>query len=113
MKVCAWEQCAALREVSRKPILPGSTTTMSGFPTFHRAPNLFMKRRRQRMRKGGLPSRKFRREMNEPDRSRELDFLAALSHQTNLSLGCYCEEESRCHRSVLRALLVERGADVV
>jgi uncharacterized protein YeaO (DUF488 family) len=58
-------------------------------------------------------TRKFRREMNEPDRSRELDFLAALSHQTNLSLGCYCEEESRCHRSVLRALLVERGADVV
>jgi uncharacterized protein YeaO (DUF488 family) len=58
-------------------------------------------------------SRKFRREMSVPDRSRELDVLAALSHQTNLSLGCYCEIESRCHRSLLRELLAERGADVV
>jgi uncharacterized protein YeaO (DUF488 family) len=57
--------------------------------------------------------RKFRRQMREPDRSRELDVLAALSHQTNLSLGCYCEDESRCHRSVLRELLTGRGADVV
>lgn len=55
-------------------------------------------------------SRKFRTEMNAPDRSRELDLLAALSHQTNLSLGCYCEDEQRCHRSLLRELLAERGA---
>src|SRR5436190_24278269 len=53
--------------------------------------------------------RKFRREMNEPDRSREAG-LAALSWQTNLSLGCYCQDESRCHRSILRAVLTERGA---
>jgi len=58
-------------------------------------------------------TRKFRREMNAPDRSRELDVLAALSQQTNISLGCYCEDESRCHRSVLRELLMERGAKVV
>ena len=57
--------------------------------------------------------RKFRREMSTPDRSRELDVLAAISHHTNLSLGCYCQDESRCHRSVLRELLVERGAEVV
>ena len=57
--------------------------------------------------------RKFRREMSHPDRSRELDVLAALSRQTNLSLGCYCEHESQCHRSVLRELLAERGADVI
>jgi uncharacterized protein YeaO (DUF488 family) len=57
--------------------------------------------------------RKFRHEMSAPDRSRELDVLATLSHHTNLSLGCYCKEESRCHRSVLRALLEERGAKVV
>jgi uncharacterized protein YeaO (DUF488 family) len=57
--------------------------------------------------------RKFRREMSMSDRSRELDVLAALSHQTNLSLGCYCEDERRCHRSLLRELLAERGADVV
>jgi uncharacterized protein YeaO (DUF488 family) len=56
--------------------------------------------------------RKFRREMSEPDRSRELDLLAALSHRTNLSLGCYCEDESRCHRSLLRELLAERGAAI-
>jgi uncharacterized protein YeaO (DUF488 family) len=57
-------------------------------------------------------SRKFRREMSAPDRSRELDVTAALSHHTNLSLGCYCQDESR-HRSLLRELLAERGADVV
>ena len=57
--------------------------------------------------------RKFRREMRAPDRSRELDVLAALSHHTNLSLGCYCEEESRCHRSLLREFLIERGANVI
>jgi uncharacterized protein YeaO (DUF488 family) len=56
--------------------------------------------------------RKFRREMSAPDRSRELDLLAALSHGTNLSVGCYCEDESCCHRSVLRELLMERGAEV-
>jgi uncharacterized protein YeaO (DUF488 family) len=44
---------------------------------------------------------------------RELDVLAALSHHTNLSLGCYCRDESRCHRSLLRELLAERDADVV
>jgi uncharacterized protein YeaO (DUF488 family) len=51
--------------------------------------------------------------MKAPDRSRELDVLALLSHHTNFSLGCYCEDESRCHRSVLRELLEERGAEVV
>ena len=58
-------------------------------------------------------SRKFRQEMSAPDRCRELDVLAALSHHYNLSLGCYCQDESRCHRSVLRQLLAERDADVV
>jgi len=56
--------------------------------------------------------RKFRQEMNAPDRSRELDVLAAISHHTNLSIGCYCQDESGCHRSVLRELLAERGADL-
>jgi uncharacterized protein YeaO (DUF488 family) len=58
-------------------------------------------------------SRKFRHEMAAPDRSRELDVLAALSHHTNIAIGCYCEDENRCHRSILRQLLIERGADVV
>lgn len=56
--------------------------------------------------------RKFLAEMRAPGASRELDLLAALSHQTNLAIGCYCQDETRCHRSILRELLVERGADV-
>jgi uncharacterized protein YeaO (DUF488 family) len=57
--------------------------------------------------------RKFRAEMSRPETSKELDLLAALSHRTHVSLGCYCENEERCHRSVLRELLVERGADLI
>ena len=55
--------------------------------------------------------RKFRAEMSQAGAARVLDLLAALSHQTNLSVGCYCENEERCHRSVLRELLAERGAE--
>lgn len=54
--------------------------------------------------------RKYRTEMANPEKSRILDLLTALSHRTNLSVGCYCENEARCHRSVLSALLAERGA---
>ena len=57
--------------------------------------------------------RKYRAEMNQPDTSRVLDLLAAMSHQSAFSVGCYCENEARCHRSVLRQLLAERGAEVV
>ncbi|XQU69298.1 DUF488 domain-containing protein [Cupriavidus sp. H18C1] len=48
--------------------------------------------------------------MAEPEASRTLDLLAALSHQTNFAIGCYCEDEQRCHRSILRKLLAKRGA---
>ena len=54
--------------------------------------------------------KKFRSEMAAPDASRSLDLLAALSHGANFAMGCYCESEARCHRSVLRELLSERGA---
>lgn len=54
--------------------------------------------------------KRFRAEMGEPDASRTLDLLAALSHSTHFAVGCYCADENRCHRSVLRALLAERGA---
>jgi uncharacterized protein YeaO (DUF488 family) len=57
-------------------------------------------------------ARRYRAEMKRPGAAQALDLLAALSHQANFSVGCYCEDESRCHRSLLRALLVERGADV-
>ena len=56
--------------------------------------------------------RRYRAEMAKPDSARTLDVLAALSRVADFSVGCYCEDEARCHRSVLRALLVERGADV-
>jgi len=49
-------------------------------------------------------------QMKEPEAARLLDFLAALSHQTNFSLGCYCADPARCHRTVLRDLLRARGA---
>jgi uncharacterized protein YeaO (DUF488 family) len=55
-------------------------------------------------------ARRYRAEMKRPEASRLLDLLAALSHSTALSVGCYCAGESRCHRSILRALLAERGA---
>jgi uncharacterized protein YeaO (DUF488 family) len=55
--------------------------------------------------------RKFRAEMNSLDAGKILDLLAALSHRTDFSVGCYCNDESRCHRSILRQLLVERGAN--
>jgi uncharacterized protein YeaO (DUF488 family) len=54
--------------------------------------------------------RKYRAEMADPEKSRVLDLLAALSHTADFSVGCYCDDESRCHRSVLRELLMERGA---
>jgi uncharacterized protein YeaO (DUF488 family) len=57
--------------------------------------------------------RKYQAEMNQPDASRVIDLLAALSHQTSFAVGCYCEEEQRCHRSVLRELLTQRGAEIV
>jgi uncharacterized protein YeaO (DUF488 family) len=54
--------------------------------------------------------KQFRAEMAEPEPSRTLDLLAALSHTADFAIGCYCEDEARCHRSVLRALLAARGA---
>ena len=57
--------------------------------------------------------RKFKAEMNQPAPGQLLDLLAALSHQTSLAVGCYCEEEAHCHRSVLRELLKARGAKLV
>ena len=56
--------------------------------------------------------RRFRAEMRKPDAAHMLDVLAALSHQTRFSLGCYCENEARCHRSILKKLLAERGAEI-
>jgi uncharacterized protein YeaO (DUF488 family) len=57
--------------------------------------------------------KRYRGQMANSENSRVIDLLAALSHQTDFSLGCYCEDEARCHRSVLRRLLADRGAKVI
>jgi uncharacterized protein YeaO (DUF488 family) len=57
--------------------------------------------------------KRYRAEMARPENGRVLDLLAALSHESNFSVGCYCEVESRCHRSVLRELLRERRARIL
>ncbi len=56
--------------------------------------------------------KRYRSEMSRTENSRVLDLLAALSHQANFSVGCYCDDEQHCHRSVLRQLLAERGASI-
>ena len=58
-------------------------------------------------------AKRYRSEMKEPDAARTLELLAKLSHGANFSMGCYCQNEARCHRSLLRALLVENGAAVI
>jgi uncharacterized protein YeaO (DUF488 family) len=57
-------------------------------------------------------ARRFRSEMSSPDNARLIDLLAALSHRVDFSVGCYCENEERCHRSVLRQLLADADADL-
>ena len=56
--------------------------------------------------------RKYRSEMATPENVHSLELLAALSHTTDFSVGCYCEDEAHCHRSVLRELLIEKGAEL-
>ena len=56
--------------------------------------------------------RAYRKEMGTPATRHLLELLAELSHRTDIAVGCYCEDENRCHRSVLRELLAEHGADV-
>jgi uncharacterized protein YeaO (DUF488 family) len=56
--------------------------------------------------------RKYRAEMAKPDANHAAELLATLSHYVNFSVGCYCENEARCHRAVLRDLLIEKGAEV-
>jgi uncharacterized protein YeaO (DUF488 family) len=60
-----------------------------------------------------LYARRYRREMLKPASRRLIALLAALSSRTNFSVGCYCEDESRCHRSLLKQLLIDAGAQVI
>ena len=57
-------------------------------------------------------ARKYKSEMSEPSAQHALSLLATLSRDSNFSLGCYCEDESRCHRSIIRQLLLQRGAEI-
>jgi uncharacterized protein YeaO (DUF488 family) len=56
--------------------------------------------------------KKYKAEMSAPDRKHDLELLAALSHTSDFSVGCYCEDEAYCHRSVLRKLLLDHGAKI-
>jgi len=58
-------------------------------------------------------AQRYRREMQTPAARRLIELLVALSPQTNFSVGCYCEDESRCHRSLLKTILLEQGAQVL
>lgn len=64
-------------------------------------------------RRWAVYEKRYRRQMREPAAQRLIAVLAALSRQANFSIGCYCEDENRCHRSLLKALLMEQGAQVV
>lgn len=57
--------------------------------------------------------KQYRREMSRPEAQRLLELLAQLSHAANFSVGCYCENEARCHRSILKKLLSQHGAKIV
>lgn len=57
-------------------------------------------------------ARSYRKEMTQPEKRRLLELLAAMSRQTSFAVGCYCEVESQCHRSLLRELLREHGAEL-
>lgn len=57
-------------------------------------------------------TRAFKAEMKQPDAARSIELLAELSHHADFSVGCYCDNEARCHRSILRALLADAGAKI-
>jgi uncharacterized protein YeaO (DUF488 family) len=57
-------------------------------------------------------AKRYRAEMARPEAQHAMELLATLSHHTNLSVGCYCEDEAHCHRSLLRELLTEKGAEI-
>jgi len=64
-------------------------------------------------RRWAVYQRRYRREMRQPAAQRLIALLAALSSRANFSVGCYCEDETHCHRSLLKGLLIEQGAEVV
>lgn len=83
------------------------------FPDLAPSPELMARAKAARTAKDWKAfARAFRAEMNEAAPRRALDLLAVLSRQADFSIGCYCENEAHCHRSVLRALLAERGAAI-
>lgn len=57
-------------------------------------------------------AKKFKTQMKSPEATSVISLLATLSHQSDLAIGCYCEDEGHCHRSILKELLIERGAEI-
>ena len=78
-----------------------------------RAATVNLGRKAETDREWAMFDRRYVREMSKPEASRTLDLLAALSHEADFSVGCYCADEARCHRSILRRLLKERGATLL
>ncbi len=113
MKVCASEPYAVHRAGFPQAASRPTTGTTFWYPDLSPSPELVkLGHAASTEREWAAFKKRFRKEMSEPTARRTLDLLAALSHTTNLSVGCYCEDESHCHRSVLRELLAERGADI-
>jgi len=112
-KVRGSEQCGGLREAFRKSDFARLDHYDVWFPNLSPSAELVKEAlHAEDDRAWQTFTRKFRHEMADPDRSRELDLLATLSKESSFSLGCYCPDEARCHRSVLRELLAERGAHI-
>jgi len=110
-KARASARCAGLRAVCRKPSLRQKNWYDVWFPNL--APSLeAMKLAHEARTPADWAAffKKYRAEMATPENSHAIELLAALSHQSNFSVGCYCENEAHCHRSALRELLAEKGA---
>ena len=108
--MCGSVPFGARLEASPRASLPPATSTTSG-PNLAPSESLVQAALKAKdERAWGTFTKSYRAEMNRPDARRILDLLAALSHSSDFSVGCYCQDERRCHRSVLRELLAERNA---
>jgi uncharacterized protein YeaO (DUF488 family) len=110
VKACASAPSAVPREACPNRNSPSATSNL-WLPELSPSAKLVAVAQKSKTDAAGKTfQRKFRSEMNRHEAARLLDLLAAFSHQTNFSLGCYCENEQHCHRSVLKQLLAARGA---
>ena len=105
-----WERFGVRREVSRKPSTRRAISTMFGFLTLLHRRNSSRALAAADDRAWQTFAKRYRAEMKRPPAARLLALLAALSRTSAFSVGCYCQDEARCHRSILKVLLEEYGA---